>query len=307
MADLNTDERTVVERSNSSFNVANVIIAIASCCSCWACLNISARRPSRRVTQRLCWRGSRAKAIAASRTMAVASAYGAVPAAKAALARSRNCRAGNVGFGLSQRAGWHQIGKRGSTVCRISTTASRDFRGPRRPRRRVGAMTSSFATPCQSDAAGILSMYNYAVRETTAIFDPTPSDLAGREAWLAKRQADGFPCWSPRWMVRSSVSPRSANFAHGTALASPSTFDLCRSRAAPRGYRPRPARDAIDRARVAGKHASGGDRRGQCRLDRAPPFAGFYRGGPDAPSGDEVRPRLDLVFLQHLLDDRLQP
>ncbi|HEX4694747.1 hypothetical protein [Sphingomonas sp.] len=29
MADLNTDERTVVERTNSSFNVANVIIAIA--------------------------------------------------------------------------------------------------------------------------------------------------------------------------------------------------------------------------------------------------------------------------------------
>jgi uncharacterized membrane protein YidH (DUF202 family) len=29
MADLNTDERTVVERSSSSFNVANVIVAIA--------------------------------------------------------------------------------------------------------------------------------------------------------------------------------------------------------------------------------------------------------------------------------------
>ena len=31
------------------------------------------------------------------------------------------------------------------------------------------------------------------MRETTAIFDTTPSDLAGREAWLAKRQGDGFP------------------------------------------------------------------------------------------------------------------
>ncbi|WP_293991732.1 hypothetical protein [Sphingomonas sp.] len=29
MADLNTDERTVVERSSASFNVANVIVAIA--------------------------------------------------------------------------------------------------------------------------------------------------------------------------------------------------------------------------------------------------------------------------------------
>ncbi len=44
-----------------------------------------------------------------------------------------------------------------------------------------------------ADAAGILPMYNYAVRETTAIFDTGESDLAGREAWLADRQGGGFP------------------------------------------------------------------------------------------------------------------
>ena len=44
-----------------------------------------------------------------------------------------------------------------------------------------------------ADAAAILPMYNYAVRETTAIFDTGESDLAGRAAWLVARQGAGFP------------------------------------------------------------------------------------------------------------------
>lgn len=54
-------------------------------------------------------------------------------------------------------------------------------------------MTLIIRDAVSADAAGILPMYNYAVAQTTAIFDTRLSDLAGREAWLAKRRADGFP------------------------------------------------------------------------------------------------------------------
>ena len=49
-------------------------------------------------------------------------------------------------------------------------------------------MTPTIRDAVPGDAAAILPMYNYAVCETTAIFDTTPSDLAGRKAWMAKRQ-----------------------------------------------------------------------------------------------------------------------
>ena len=43
------------------------------------------------------------------------------------------------------------------------------------------------------DLPGILALYNHAVRETTAIWNETPSDLEGRKRWMSERLAAGFP------------------------------------------------------------------------------------------------------------------
>ena len=54
-------------------------------------------------------------------------------------------------------------------------------------------MTPLIRDAVPPDAASILSIYNGAVRDTTAVFDTRPSNLADREAWLSKRQGGGWP------------------------------------------------------------------------------------------------------------------
>ncbi|WP_334177064.1 N-acetyltransferase family protein [Pseudoxanthobacter sp.] len=44
-----------------------------------------------------------------------------------------------------------------------------------------------------ADLPAILAIYNDAVANTTAIWNETPSDLAGRTAWFEERIAAGFP------------------------------------------------------------------------------------------------------------------
>lgn len=43
------------------------------------------------------------------------------------------------------------------------------------------------------DAAGIALIYNDAVANTTAIWNDVQVDIANRAAWIAERQAQGFP------------------------------------------------------------------------------------------------------------------
>ncbi len=43
------------------------------------------------------------------------------------------------------------------------------------------------------DLPAILAIYNDAVLNTTAIWNDTPADLAGRRAWFDARRAAGFP------------------------------------------------------------------------------------------------------------------
>ncbi len=43
------------------------------------------------------------------------------------------------------------------------------------------------------DAAGIALIYNDAVANTTAIWNDVQVDVANRAAWIAERQAQGFP------------------------------------------------------------------------------------------------------------------
>ena len=48
-----------------------------------------------------------------------------------------------------------------------------------------------------TDLEGILQIYNDAVQNSTAIWNDHCVDLANRQAWLAERHAQGYPCWSP--------------------------------------------------------------------------------------------------------------
>lgn len=56
-------------------------------------------------------------------------------------------------------------------------------------------MTSSYLIrdAGEADLEGILPIYNDAVQHGTAIWNETPVDLANRRAWLAERNAAGFP------------------------------------------------------------------------------------------------------------------
>jgi L-amino acid N-acyltransferase len=45
----------------------------------------------------------------------------------------------------------------------------------------------------EGDLPSILSIYNYAVKETTAVWSDSPSDLSERQTWLSARQERGFP------------------------------------------------------------------------------------------------------------------
>ena len=44
-----------------------------------------------------------------------------------------------------------------------------------------------------TDVPGILEIYNDAVRNTTAIWNETPVDLANRQAWFEARAQQGYP------------------------------------------------------------------------------------------------------------------
>ncbi len=160
-----------------------------------------------------------------------------------------------------------------------------------------------------ADAAAILPIYNFAVRETTAVFDDRPSDLAGREAWLEKRRTDGFP------VLIAEVDGAVAGFA---------SFGEFR---AWNGYRATvehsiyvdPARHRlgigaallgalVDRARAAGKHAMiagvAAENAGSIALHRS---LGFREVGRLPQVAAKFDRWLDLVFLQLILDDRPKP
>ncbi|AOE87701.1 GNAT family N-acetyltransferase [Pseudomonas sp. TCU-HL1] len=54
-------------------------------------------------------------------------------------------------------------------------------------------MTYEIRDAIEVDLPGILAIYNDAVENTTAIWNETLVDLANRRAWLADRNAAGFP------------------------------------------------------------------------------------------------------------------
>ena len=160
-----------------------------------------------------------------------------------------------------------------------------------------------------ADAAGILSMYNYAVRDTTAIFDTTESDLAGRKAWLAKRQAAGFP------VLIAEIDGTVAGFAsfgefrawdgYRFTVEHSIYVDPARHR---EGIGRALLAALIEHARRAGKHAMvAGIEAGNAGSIALHRRLGFQEVGRMPQVAEKFGRWLDLVFLQLLVDDRTEP
>jgi phosphinothricin acetyltransferase len=157
-----------------------------------------------------------------------------------------------------------------------------------------------------ADAAGILPMYNYAVRETTAIFDTGESDLAGREAWLAKRQGDGFP------VLIAEIDGTIVGFASFGDFRAWDGYRFTVEHSiyvAPDRHREGIGRALlaalIERARAAGKHAMvAGIEAGNAGSIALHETLGFREVGRMPQVAEKFGRWLDLVFLQLMLDDR---
>lgn len=160
-----------------------------------------------------------------------------------------------------------------------------------------------------ADAAAILPIHNHAVLSTTAVWNESESDLAGREAWLTAREASGFP------VLVAEIDGTVAGYASfgdfrawdGYRLTVEHSIyvDPARHRA---GVGRALLAALIGRARSMGKHAmiagieAGNE--GSIALHRA---CGFREVGRLPEVGAKFGRWLDLVFLQLTLDDRAQP
>ncbi|THD35216.1 MAG: N-acetyltransferase family protein [Sphingomonas sp.] len=170
-------------------------------------------------------------------------------------------------------------------------------------------MTPTIRDAVPADAAGILPMYNYAVRQTTAIFDTGESDLAGREAWLARRRDAGFP------VLIAEVDGTIAGFASYGEFRAWDGYRFTVEHSiyvSPARHREGIGRALlaalIERARGAGKHAMiAGIEAGNAGSIALHSALGFREVGRMPQVAEKFGRWLDLVFLQLLLDDRAQP
>ena len=159
-------------------------------------------------------------------------------------------------------------------------------------------------------AEGIAAIYNDAVAHTTAIWNDATVDAADRAAWIAARQASGYPVlvavdqgdtvvgyasfgdWRPfdgyRHTVEHSVYVRSDQ--RGGCIGRALMLML------------------IERARGLGKHVmvagvEAGNEGSLCLHERL----GFEHAGTLRQVGTKFGAWLDLTFLQLRLDDRPRP
>lgn len=160
-----------------------------------------------------------------------------------------------------------------------------------------------------ADAAAILTIYNQAVRETTAIWNSIESDLAGREAWLAERTAAGFP------VLVAEIGGAVAGYAsYGHFRAWPGyRFTVEHSvyvaaEAQGRGVGRALLAALIERARADGKHAMiAGVEAGNAASIALHAALGFREVGRLPQVGAKFGRWLDLAFLQLTLDERGAP
>ncbi|MBF8778995.1 N-acetyltransferase [Pseudomonas fulva] len=153
------------------------------------------------------------------------------------------------------------------------------------------------------DVPGILAIYNDAVRNTTAIWNETPVDLANRQAWFEARAAHGYPIlvavddsgvlgyasfgdWRPfegfRYSVEHSLYVRDDQRGRGLGFALMQAL--------------------IERARGRGKHVMvAAIERGNAASIRLHERLGFEVTGQMPQVGVKFGRWLDLTFMQLVL------
>ncbi|KAB0566021.1 N-acetyltransferase family protein [Pseudomonas sp. R11F] len=161
----------------------------------------------------------------------------------------------------------------------------------------------------EQDLPAIRDIYNDAVRNTTAIWNEQPVDLANRLAWFSARQAQGYPVlvstennevtgyasfgdWRPfegfRYSVEHSVYVRSDQRGKGVG--------------------PRLMEALIERARACGKHvmvaAIESGNQASIRLHER---QGFITTGQMPRVGIKFGRWLDLTFMQLALNPGAEP
>lgn len=161
----------------------------------------------------------------------------------------------------------------------------------------------------EQDLPAIRDIYNDAVRNTTAIWNEQPVDLANRLAWFSARQAQGYPVlvstendevtgyasfgdWRPfegfRYSVEHSVYVRSDQRGQGVG--------------------PRLMQALIERARACGKHvmvaAIESGNQASIRLHER---QGFITTGQMPQVGIKFGRWLNLTFMQLALNPGAEP
>lgn len=155
-----------------------------------------------------------------------------------------------------------------------------------------------------ADVPGILAIYNDAVRNTTAIWNETPVDLANRQAWFAARAEQGYPIlvvaddsgvlgyasfgdWRPFEGFRHTVE-------HSVYV---------RDDQRGKGLGPLLMAALIERARGCGKHVMvAAIESGNAASVRLHERLGFVVTGQMPQVGIKFGRWLDLTFMQLLLD-----
>lgn len=159
------------------------------------------------------------------------------------------------------------------------------------------------------DAADILPIHNRAVGETTAIWRDALSDLAGREAWLAARQAAGFPVLVAEvdGQVAGFASFGDFRFGDGYHLTVEHSVYVAHDRQR-LGIGRALMTALIERAHAMGLHAMiGGIESGNAGSIALHEALGFREVGRLPQVGAKFGRWLDLTFMQLMLDDRAVP
>ncbi|WP_425073847.1 N-acetyltransferase family protein [Sagittula sp. S175] len=161
----------------------------------------------------------------------------------------------------------------------------------------------------ESDLPAILTIYNDAVLQTTAIWNDTPVDLDNRRAWLADRRRAGYPVLVA---TEGETVLGYASFGDWRAFdgyrhtVEHSVYVAAEGRG--KGIGRALMQALIPRARALGKHTMvAGIEAGNTASIRLHETLGFRQVGLLPQVGCKFGQWLDLAFLQLTLDDRPAP
>ena len=167
-------------------------------------------------------------------------------------------------------------------------------------------MTYSIHDAGEADLPGILAIYNDAVLNTPAIWNETLVDLANRRAWLAERNAAGFPVLVAREAGDEVLGYASYGTWRSIEGFRHSVEHSVYVHADQRGQGLGPAllQALIERARAAGLHvmvaAIESQNTASIRLHQR---LGFVTTGQMPQVGRKFERWLDLTFMQLILPE----